>query len=170
MSGLHEDNNSIIAYNLLSIGLSKNYLMPCEASVLCKESEYFDTKMMHNKDFVWHRHSPLFIAEPKNTYLRCAAKTRICPIFPGIHMIRNIVATITCTLNAGKLCSNQWCGTLSMYSGSLSSKYVRKVLFEDNYLLLVGFRFLFISSNKSFRNWIATCRFINALTRIFWLY
>ena len=51
MSGLHEGNNSIIACNLLSIGLSKNYLMPCEASVLCKESEYFENKIMHNKDF-----------------------------------------------------------------------------------------------------------------------
>ena len=46
MSGLHEDNNSIIAYNLLSIGLSKNYLMPYEASVLCKEFEYFENKIM----------------------------------------------------------------------------------------------------------------------------
>ena len=92
---------------------------------------FWEQNIEDNKILIRY-YSPLSIAKPKNSYLRCATKTRICPIFPGIHMIRNIVATITCTLNAGKLCSNQWCGTLSMYSGSLSSKYVRSVLFEDN--------------------------------------
>ena len=44
MSGLHEDNNSIIACNLLSRGLSKNCLMPFEASVFYKEFECFENK------------------------------------------------------------------------------------------------------------------------------
>ena len=62
-----------------------------------------------------------------------AMKTSRWPKLPGIQITRNTIATYTWMLIDSTCSSNQWSGTLSMYSGTRSSKKVRSVSFVVSY-------------------------------------